>query len=831
MRSSDRGIDRRQALILSAAAAALPLTRGVAGRARAERDLPIGRNQPLDFGWKFSRAGGAGCERPDLDDRSWRTLDLPHDWSIEDLPSEPGSGRIGPFDPKSVGGTATGYTDGGEGWYRRHFRLAAVPSVGHAEVFFDGVYRESDAWLNGHHLGRKVHGYTPFSYDLTPHLRPDGDNVLVVRVRNLGRNSRWYSGSGIYRSVTLDVLPERSFVQRWGVGIVTRHVSNQAAEIQVETRLTGIARDLTLASRIRNAAGVALAEAVSSAERVVNQKLTLTSPQLWSPESPTLYQMETELRRGSQPIDRVLTQFGVRIVTFDAEHGMRLNGKTVILRGGCVHHDNGLLGAAAFPDAEERRIRLLKARGFNAIRSAHNPASAAFADACDRLGMLLIEEAFDAWQTGKNPQDYSVYFAEYWREDLSAMVLSARNHPSVILWSIGNEIPDRCTPEGVEIAWNLANEVHRLDPTRPVTAAINGFAGRPLIPDDSTARRGFANEADQASFLFLDVGGYNYKPEQYESDHGRFPRRVMLGTESFPKDVFDIWRPMPERPYVLGDVVWAAIDYLGEAGIGGSERTRQPTALPVLQLGWPWVVSFAGDLDLTGRQKPSSRARDVAWGVSAVEMAVQRPLPEGTFEHTSLWGWPDELESWSWPGFEGYPVAVRVYTRADRIDLLVNGNAVATKSVTVRARMPLEFRVEYVPGRIEAVAYKNGAEIGRRRFDTVGRAAAIRLRPEQAVARAKPNGLSYVHLEVVDAKGRLMPDADVAVGVSVRGPATLVGFGSGVPLAVSSFQSDHARTHRGHALAILRFRGRPGVLLMEAHAEGLEAASTRIRLT
>ncbi len=355
--NSETRFNRREFIQLSAVTISLPLIQGCAvdgSRPQQAGVVQPGRDQPFDLGWKFFKGSGEGFEAPDLDDNAWRTLDLPHDWSIEDLPAQDGTERIGPFDKKSAGGTATGFTDGGEGWYRRHFRVDRMPAEGRVEVLFEGVYMESDVWLNGRHLGSRVHGYTPFVFDLAPHLRADGDNVLAVRVRNLGKNSRWYSGSGIYRSVTLDVLPDAAQITRWGVGVVTRRITDNEADIAVETRLAQAGSELALVTRIRNATGAIVAEASSATADIVSQSITLASPQLWSPDTPVLYTLETELRRGSRTIDKVSTPFGVRIVSFDAEQGMRINGVPVKLRGGCVHHDNG---GAACPVVEGARLQ------------------------------------------------------------------------------------------------------------------------------------------------------------------------------------------------------------------------------------------------------------------------------------------------------------------------------------------------------------------------------------------------------------------------------------------------------------------------------------------
>jgi beta-galactosidase len=445
-------LDRRQVLLTSAGVATLVLVSPMMGTAAEPgAGLKLGRSQPFDLGWRFHRGEGEGFESPEFDDSAWRAVDLPHDWSIEDLPPPPAQSKpriIGPFDGNAIGGTATGFTVGGEGWYRKRFRLQTEVN-GRVEILFEGIYMNSDVWVNGHHLGAHPNGYTPFAYELTPHLS-GAENVLAVRVRNLGKNSRWYSGSGIYRHVWLDVLPEQARIARWGVGVVTRRIVDAGADIEINTRLEDISTGLTLVSRVMDERGHVVTDSSAPATAEIKQGLTIASPRLWSPERPALYTLETELRRGHAVLDRASDSFGIRIVAFDADRGMTINGVPSKLRGGCIHHDNGLLGAAAFDAAEERKVQLLKARGFNAVRPSHNPFSSAFLRACDRHGMLIMAETFDAWSEPKLPQDYAVYFGEQWRNDLTTMVLSARNHPSIIMWSIGNEIPGRNSSAGVE---------------------------------------------------------------------------------------------------------------------------------------------------------------------------------------------------------------------------------------------------------------------------------------------------------------------------------------------------------------------------------------------
>lgn len=820
--------DRRDALKLAAATAALPAALNGAKRAPAaapaKDTFGLGRGQLFDHDWRFLRGVGEGREVAALDDSAWRTVTLPHDWSIEDVPASVAADAVGPFNKKAIGGTATGFTEGGEGWYRKHFQLAAVPEGALVEIEFDGVLVTSDVWLNGTHLGSHVHGYTPFTFNLTPHLVRDGDNVLAVRVRNLGRNSRWYAGSGLYRQVKMNVLPGAARIARWGVGAWTKRIANGQAHIDVTTQLEAVTADMVLVTRLRTPHGQVVAEARMAAMPDTTQTLLVKTPQLWSPISPHLYTLESVLLRDGKPVDQLSQPFGIRIITMDAEHGMRINGVHTNLRGGCIHHDNGLLGAAAYPDADLRKVRLLKARGFNAIRSSHNPASTSLRTACDTLGMFLIEEAFDMWHVPKLKDDYSNVIKEDWQSALEAMVLSARNSPSVIMWSIGNEIPSRSSPEGLKWSWEFANKVRTLDPTRPVTAALNGLLGAPMVASAQTARPGHVGVEDEASAIFLDVAGYNYRLDDVESDHKAHPDRIIFATETFPQDAYDYRQLMARAPYFLGEFVWTAMDYLGEAGIGATVQMSVKNP-PIYFAGYPWVDAWCGDIDLIGQQKPPSLARDVVWGLSPLEIMVQRPVAEGKKEVVSKWGWHDELPSWSWPDATGKTLTVRTYTAGDSVELRLNGTSLGRKAVTAADKMVVEFKVAYAPGVLEAIAYRGNRILSRKHLNTVSAPAQLRLTPEAQHGHQ----LTYVGIEVLDTQGRLVPEAEVAVQLYVQG-ARLLGFGSGNPKVVGSFQSHHAKTFRGRALAIVQNDGRGGAAHITAHSAGLSAASAHVVL-
>jgi beta-galactosidase len=794
------------------------------------------REQPFDSGWLFYRGDVPGAEQPGFGDSSWRALDLPHDWSIEDLPLRPAAAaknapgtsspiQTGPFDFElSQGKESTGWVAGGTGWYRKHFIAAKLPAPIRVEIVFDGIYMNAEVWLNGVLLGNHPYGYTGFAFDLTPHLKRDGDNVIAVRVRNEGRNSRWYSGSGIYRHVRLSVT-RRIRIPLWGIQVTTPDVSAESAMVKVVTRVdnTGESKEnIMVRLRLLDPEGneLGVREGVESVEKEdqaeVALALAVMEPKLWSPKSPRLYRAEIEVASGQIVLDNMSVPFGIRSIEVDAMHGLRINGESVKLKGGCVHHDNGVLGSAAIDRAEERRVELMKRNGFNAIRTSHNPPSPAFLNACDRLGMLVIDEAFDMWKAAKNPDDYHAYFAEWGDRDFESMVLRDRNHPSVVFWSIGNEIPERADPEGVAIAGRLSEAAKRLDPTRPVTAAICHFWEKP--------GRAWADSAP--AFEHLDVGGYNYEWKQYEPDHALFPQRVMMGTESFPAEAFENWRMVEKHPYVIGDFVWTGMDYLGESGIGHTSLSGDKKAQ---LMPFPWFNAWCGDIDIIGGKKPQSYYRDVVWGNSKLEMAVQRPVPAGRIEELSKWGWSDELRSWTWPGAEGKALTVRVYTVGDTVHLMLNGKQIGARQVSLETRLKAEFEIPYIPGELKAVALKDGKEIAVLAFKTAGKASKLALKADRAQIHKSRNDLSYVTVEVHDEAGNVVPDAAVPVTFSLKGAGELAGAGNANPQDMASFRQPHRTTFRGKCLAVLRPSGAAGDITLRVEAEGLAPATLTIQ--
>lgn len=734
------------------------------------------------------------------------------------------SARVGPFDTtESKGGASTGHVVGGTGWYRKHFTLTPAEQGKRVVVRFDGVYMNADFWINGQPLGNHPYGYTSFEFDLTPHLKPAGqENIIAIRVRNEGKNSRWYSGSGIYRHTWLTVT-DPIHVPTWGVFVTTPEVSKDKAVVKLTTEVRNdrnVDDDVMVRARVLDAKGKKVQTSESKLRlagnetRSVEQSVEVKAPKLWSPDSPELYSAEVQVVAAGKTLDKTSTHFGIRKIEVDAENGFRLNGQMLKLKGGCMHHDNGPLGSATIDRAEERRVELMKANGFNAIRTSHNPPSPVFLDACDRLGILVIDEAFDCWNEAKNPQDYHLYFKDWAERDIAAMVRRDRNHPSVIMWSIGNEIPDQFRAEATQKMLREAVLSH--DTTRPITQAICSDWSRGWNWDRSS----------DIGFKHLDVGGYNYHPENYESDHARNPKRVMYGSESYPKDFFEYWTLVEKHPYIIGDFVWTAMDYLGESGIGHTWLSNEKDSF---LKPWPWYNAWCGDIDVCGFKKPQLYYRDVVWRRSQIEVMVHAPLPDGASERVSGWGWPDETRSWNWSGREGKPMQVAVYSRCESVRLELNGKVIGEKPVSAATKLTAKFDVSYAPGELRAIGLIGGKQVASTVLRTAGEPKEIRLTADRSTIRADRNDLSYVTVEVVDGKGNRVPTATIPVRFTITGAGELAATGSSAPNDAVSFHEPLRNTYEGRCLVILRPKGEAGKITITAEADGLKVATIVVK--
>jgi beta-galactosidase len=774
----------------------------------------------FDFGWQFNRGDVENGESIDLDDSSWRLLDLPHDWSIEDIP-----GTDSPLDSNSIGGIDAGYTVGGTGWYRKTFFVPGRLDGKRLHLQFDGIYMNADIWLNGQHLGNHPYGYTSFWYDITDNVQFGSENILAVEVKNEGRNSRWYSGSGIYRHVWLKIL-NPVFIEQWGTYITTPDVSSSLAKVNVRTTMfngSGADGEYVLTVTILDPQGTEVVK--SSVNQSVDagtsyeftNALDVSSPQLWSTETPVLYKAVCEITSVGDEntpalLDRVETNFGIRTISFDAGKGLLLNGKPVLLKGGCMHHDNGPLGAAAYDRAEERRVELMKASGYNSIRCSHNPPSPGFLDACDRLGILVINESFDMWAKQKNPQDYHLYFNEWWQKDLESMVLRDRNHPSVIMWSIGNEIPERGEPSGVELARKQSDYVRSMDPARPITSAVNG-----IDPDKDPY------------FATLDICGYNYARDHYVSDHKRLPDRIIVATESFPLEAFEYWMAVLDYPFVIGDYVWTGYDYLGEASIGWLGYWHSSNF-------YPWMHAYCGDIDICGFKRPPSYYRDALWGDDKnVSIFVKPPVPSFDMvnpDHAdwSIWHWQDVVADWTWPGYENTPMDIEVYSNCSEVELFQDNKSLGKKSNSRETEFITRWNVPYQPGVLKAVAYENGIEVATSELKSAGKPAKVLLTGDRIDLNADGQDLSFITVEILDGNSIRNPKATNTVLFEIEGPGSIIAVGSSNPFGLESFVQPKRNAYQGRCLVIVRSAREPGNITLTASSEGLQSDQVTIEV-
>lgn len=791
------------------------------------------RDRLFNEGWKFIRDSlpyrqtDLSAEQPEYDDSAWQVVDLPHDWSIQSLPGEENEEQIGPFSKSSPGAASTGHVMGGTGWYRKHFTLKKRDAGKTALIRFDGVYMETDVWVNGKPAGRHVYGYTPFWFNITSLLNnPGEDNVIAVRVCNTGRNSRWYSGSGIYRNVHL-TLVNPVHVAVWGVQITTPEISGEEASVSlgITARNDGSEPvEALVTARVKGPDNQLAGETSQTVllppreNSELQLRVTVNTPSLWSPGNPSLYQAEITLSVKGKTTDQMLQSFGIRSLEVSAEKGFMLNGEPLELKGGCLHHDNGLLGAAAFERAEERRVEIMKANGFSAIRTSHNPPSEAFLNACDRLGMLVIDETFDMWERPKNPHDYHRFFRDWWKSDVEAMILRDRNHPSIICWSIGNEVNERADTSGLRIARNLIAHIQQLDTTRPFTNAICEFWDMPGRPWEATA----------PAFALLTIGGYNYQYLRYEEDHAKYPDRVMMGTESVPMDAFGNWQMVEKHPWVIGDFVWTGMDYLGESGIGHTQYL-EPGQPDAFAMPWPWFNAWCGDIDILGNKKPQMLYRDVLWGNSPLEINVHAPIPAGKTEKISYWGWYDEWPSWDWQGHEDKMLRVSAYTQGTSVRLELNGRVIGEKEVSAATRYTAAFDVPYEPGELRAVALEGDRQLAVKVLRTAGAPEAIRLTADRSILRADRNDLAFITIEVVDEFGHLVTDASREIKITVSGSGELIGAGNACPYDMKSFGKPVLTTFRGKAMVIVRPYSKAGIITITAMGEGLTEAIIDVR--
>ena len=730
----------------------------------------------FDDGWTFSQDGKT------------ISVNLPHDWDIYTAPN-PESGATG---------TGGGWYAAGKGEYRKKF---ATPKGEIVKLHFEGVYQKAEVFVNGQKAGQHGYGYTPFTIDVTPYLfKGKRQNEVVVKVNNSEQpNCRWYSGSGIYRHVWLETMPALHIAEN-GVFVTTPKIEANKATVNVEVTVQneGNSEQQSIVE-VEGQQKTVLLKAGES--KKVDFSYTISNPHLWSPDDPYLYTANVKL---STLNSQLSTKYGIRSFSFDAEKGFMLNGKPMVLNGACVHHDDGVLGSMAFDAAEIRKVKLMKEAGFNLIRTSHNPTTRAFLDACDSIGMLVIGEAFDGWRTAKLKYDYSTMIDSCYREDIHAMVMRDRNHPSIISWSLGNEVIERKELRVVHTARLLKKAVLEIDDTRPITEALCAWDRDWEIYDPH--------------FEVLDIGGYNYMIFKHASDHQRDPKRVMWQTESYPRDAFRNWATVNDHPYVVGDMVWTGLDYLGESGIGRYYYEGERPGESFAEGGQPdWHGAYCGDVDITGWRKPISHYREMLWDVkgqwskaNGLYMAVKEPNGyRGNIKETMWSVWPT-WESWNWtgstdykgeavPSWEGKPIDVEVYTKAPEVKLYLNDKLVGTKQVNRDTQFKAVFSIPYEVGVLRAEADGKSVTLA-----TAGEPARLRLTADRNVIAAGGQDLAYITVEVVDKDGRVCPDAAIPCEAVVKGQGQLMAFASADLKDREPKTSSRVTTWKGRALLVVR---------------------------
>jgi beta-galactosidase len=789
-------------------------------------------------GWQFRPKANRFAELSGAS-APFRPVALPHDAMIE-------QDRVAPDDETSTEGAAGAYFPGGVFEYRKTFSVPDEDAGKRIFLEFEGVYRDATVYINGDYAGQRPYGYSQFHVDIGKFLRPERDNEIRVEARS-HRDSRWYTGAGIYRGVWMRI-GDSVRIAPDGLRISTPDIDGERAVVEVaapiENDLT-VVRTFDVFTEITDDAGTVVATDVSRltvlpGEPVnVRRRLYVFAPSLWSPDSPSMYSCKMELKAEDVQVDEDSASFGIRTLQLDPRSGLRINGQPIKLRGTCLHHDNGILGAATYRRAEERRIELLKEAGFNAVRMSHHPMSKAMLDACDRTGMLVMDEAFDVWTSAKSDFDYSLSFPEWWERDIEAMVAKDFNHPSVILYSIGNEIPEAGSPYGAAWGRRIAEKVRGLDPGRYITNGVNNMLAvasdlarmrkqQQANAGDGEESKGINTLMSEAgdmmnmiaasdlvtkrtaeSYSVLDVAGMNYSDSRYGIDRDLFPNRIIVGTETFPTRIDGNWRLVEKYDHLIGDFTWTGWDYLGEVGIGRPQY-RDPDEAPstVFNAPYPHLLAGAGDIDITGHRRPASYYREIVFGLRTEPyLAVRRPQHNGKVFAGTPWAWSDAIASWTWPGFEDEQVTVEVYSDADEVELLVNGRSLGRRPAGADHRFQVVFETRYEPGDLLAVSYRNGIETGRHLLRSAAGPVRLRAESDRSVITATEGELAYVTVTLTDADGIVHTAADRPVSVEVSGAGVLQGFGSAAPSTEERFDASEHSTYEGRAQAIVRPTG------------------------
>ncbi|MBV8857828.1 MAG: DUF4982 domain-containing protein [Acidobacteria bacterium] len=751
----------------------------------------------FDADWRFFKGDAQGAERPEFDDAAWRRLDVPHDWSIE-----------GPFDEKNPTGKDGAYLPAGVGWYRKHFNVPAGDSRRRVFVDFDGVMANSDVWVNGFHLGKRPYGYSSFRYELTDHLDFGKENVVAVRADNSGQPaSRWYTGAGIYRHVRL-VTTDPVHIEQWGTFVTTPQVTNTSATVNVRSTIvnqSSQARAVSLQIQLVNPDGKVVGTAETKPRQLAagetadfTQELSVGNPRRWDIRDPNLYKAVARVRAAGRAVDDETVTFGIREFKFEAATGFWLNGRNFKLKGVCLHQDGSAFGAAVPLRVWERRLEILRRFGANAIRTAHNPPAPEFLDLADRMGFLVMDESFDVWTVAKRPFDYHLYFEEWSKTDARDMARRDRNHPSVIIYSAGNEIHDTPQPElAKRILGGLVEVFHREDPTRPVTQALF----RPNVSHDY----------DNGLADLLDVVGQNYREQEILAAYRQKPTRKILGTEN--THVREQWLALRDNPPYAGQFLWTGIDYLGESP------------------GWPLVSFNFGLLDRTGTPRPLAFQRLSWWGEVPTVYAARRVAPTPLAPTDPGYGQdrrPQVLYGdWTPEDLKPHDENVEVYSNAEQVELFLNGRSLGSKP-RPSDDAPRNWKVPFEPGTLRAVGTNGGKVVATHELKTAGRPARVVLSADKSTLANSRDDVVYVEATVVGADGVVVPRASDLITFKADGAGRVVAVDSGDNASHEPFQATERRAYQGRCFALLKADASRGRIAVTATAAGLSPGTVSV---
>lgn len=805
-----------------------------------------------------------------------KKVNLPHDFMVETDVA-----------PDAPGKAESGFYKGSVGTYLKTITLTEEEMTDTMLLHFEGCFGKTRVLINGNPVGSHAYGYTPFTMDIRKFLQIGDNEIQVIVHTDDDPNGRWYSGAGMYRGVNLLSAPA-FHIAHDGIFVYTDHITNGDAFCKAEitvvndlAKATGDAEGflkLTVSKKDTKEVVATRYQKIrltAGTSQVVPQAFVIENAELWDTENPYLYEVKAQLSLTStgnvhmsldnrQDLmaqtdyeDEITTRFGVRTITADAKNGLLLNGKSIKLKGGCIHHDNGILGAASFYDAEYRKVKLHKDNGYNALRLAHNPQSEQILDICDELGMIVFDEAFDVWNLPKNSFDFSHQFAEDGIKEIEAMVRRDRNHPSIFFWSIGNELTEQGgMAAGYEVSAMLAKTVRNMDSTRLVSGALCSFFKGLDNEDNAAFWQTFRKEMPQGGSVInmdnsygkkiwmeytapfvkdWDVVGYNYLNYHYETSHELFPDRVILCTESKPGQFEDYWSDVERLPYVIGDFLWTSMDYIGEAGIGKSIYCSEEEVPQMSQMlnyaGYPWRLAQAGDFDLCGNVRAQGRYHQIIWGADDTYIFAKDPKNNGKIALIGRYGWAEGGNHWSWNCENGTVVSVDVYSRAEEVELLLNGKSLGKKPAGAECHFKAEFEVPYEAGTLTAISYQDGQEVSRDEVKTVGEPVGLKITMEKKQMSADGESLAYGIVEIVDAEGNWVPTAeDTLAKVSVEGAASLAGFGTGRGQTEENYTKGEFTSFEGRWQVILRAGTEAGEAGVHVEAEGLEAAEVKVTI-